>query len=119
MAALCKPFQTRFFAELIEVFALEHGILLAQELHLARVIVESDSLNAIQAINEGATGSNLGHIIQGILQVSVSFESCLFKHINRSFNTVAHELAQHARRSGLHRLWKGVVPHCISSCNPI
>ena len=115
VAALCKPLQARFSAELTEVFALEHGILLAQELHLARVIVESDSLNAVRAINEGATGGSLGHILQGILQVSVSFESCLFKHINRSFNTVAHELAQHARRSSLHRLWKGVAPHCISS----
>lgn len=110
MAALCKPLQTRFSAELTEVFSLEHGILLAQELHLARVIVEFDSLNAIQAINEGATGGSLGHILQGILQVSVSFESCLFKHINRSFNTVAHKLAQHARRTGFHRLWKGVAP---------
>ncbi|XP_030945991.1 uncharacterized protein LOC115970505 [Quercus lobata] len=35
VAALCKPLQTRFSAELTEVFALEHGILLAQELHLA------------------------------------------------------------------------------------
>ena len=99
VAALCKPLQTRFFAKLTEVFSLEHGILLAQELHLAWVIVESNSLNAIQAINEGATGGSLGHILQGILQVSVSFESCLFKHINRSFNTP----------------WKGVAPHYISS----
>ena len=67
VAALCKPLQTCFFVELTEVFALEHGILFAQELHLAQVIVESDSLNVIQAINEGATGSSMGHIIQGIL----------------------------------------------------
>ena len=96
VAALCKPFQTCFSAELTEVFALEHGILLAHELQLTRIIVESNSLNAIQAINEGAMGSNMGHIIQGIIQVSVSFKSCLFKHINRSFNSMAHELAQHA-----------------------
>lgn len=67
VATLCKPLQTCFSVELTEVFALEHGILFAQELHLTRVIVESDSLNVIQAINEGATGSSMGHIIQGIL----------------------------------------------------
>ena len=83
---------------------MDHGILLAHELQLTQIIVESDSLNAIQAINEGAMGSNMVHIIQGIIQVSVSFKSCLFKHINRSFNSMAHELAQHARRSGFQRL---------------
>ena len=101
VAALCKPLQACFFAELTEVFAMEHGIIFAQELQLSRVIIESNSLNAIQAINVGATGNSFWHLIQGILQVSDSFESCLFKHINRSFNLVAHELAHYARRSGL------------------
>ena len=115
MVALCKPFQVCFSAELTEVFALEHDILLAQELQLSRVIVEFNSLNAIQVINDGATKSSFGHLIQGILQVSNSFESCLFKHINKSFNSVAHELAQHAQRSSLQHLWKEVAPHFVTS----
>ena len=84
--------------------ALEHGVLLAQELQLSRVIIESDSLNAIQAVHDKATGSNYGHIVQGILQVSESFETCLFKHLSRNFNSVAHELAQLARRPGTQHL---------------
>ena len=95
--------------------ALEQGVLLAQELQLPRVIVESDSSNVIQAIQEKATGSSSGHIIQRILQTCESFESCFFKHLSRNFNTVAHELAQHARRSGSQHLWKGVMPPVVAA----
>nr|XP_023913516.1 uncharacterized protein LOC112025081 [Quercus suber] len=59
VAALCLPLQSHFSAELMEVFALEQGVLLAQELQLPRVIVESDALAVIQAINDKATRSSL------------------------------------------------------------
>nr|POE52991.1 hypothetical protein CFP56_06853 [Quercus suber] len=102
VAALCKPLQACFPAELTKIMAVEQGVVLAQELQLPRVIVESDSSNVIQAIQEKATGSSFGHIIQRILQTCESFESCFFKHLSRNFNSVAHELAQHARRSNSH-----------------
>nr|XP_023906281.1 uncharacterized protein LOC112018008 [Quercus suber] len=104
VAALCLPHQSYYSAELTEVFALEQGVLLAQELQLPRLIFELDSLVVIQAINDKANGTNYGHLIQGILQVCDSFESCHFKHLSRSFNTVAHELAQYARRTGSHHI---------------
>ncbi|XP_075659049.1 uncharacterized protein LOC142628904 [Castanea sativa] len=87
VAALCKPLQACFPAELTEIMALEQGILLAMELQLPR----------------------------GILQASNSFESCLYKHVSRKSNTVAHELAQHARRTGTQHLWKGVMPPFVAS----
>ena len=94
---------------------LEQGVLFAQELQLPRVIFESDALAVIQAVNDKATGSFYGHLIQGILQICESFESCHFKHLNRRFNLVAHELAQHARRTGIYQIWKGVaLPFVLS-----
>ena len=72
---------------------LLQGVLLARYLHLPRVILESDALAAIQAINDKSTGSSSGHLIQEILQIRSSFESCTFQHICREFNQVAHELA--------------------------
>ena len=90
------------------------GVLFAQELQLPRVIFESDALAVIQAVNDKATGSFFGHLIQGILQNCESFESCHFKHLNRRFNLVAHELAQHARRTGIYQIWKGVAPSLCS-----
>ena len=38
IAALCKPLQAHFSAKLTEVLALEQGVLLAQEMQLARVL---------------------------------------------------------------------------------
>ena len=115
VAALSRPLHACFAAEILEVLALEQGVLLAQELQLSRIILESDSLNVIQAIHDKATGSSYGHIVQGILQASESFESCIFKHLSRNFNTVAHELAQLARRSGTQHLWFGTTPPCVTS----
>ena len=115
VAALCLPLQSYFFVELMEVFALEQGILFAQELQLPRVIFEFDALAFIQEVNDKAMGSMYGHLIRGILQVSESFESCHFKHLSRSFNSVAHELAQHARRTRNRQIWKGVAPPFVLS----
>ena len=82
------------------------------------VIFESDALAVIQAVNDKAAGSMYGHLIQGILQVCKSFESCHFKHLSRSFNSVTHELAQYARRTGNRQIWKGVAPPFVLSFLP-
>ena len=114
VAALYKYLQGRFAADQVEALAVEQGVLLAQELQLSRVIVESDALAVIQAINDNTTGSDLGHILQGVLLVCESFESCNFKHLSRDFNAVAHELAQLARRSETSYKWNGVTPAEVS-----
>ena len=60
VAALSKVLQSHYFAEVVEMLALEQGVLLAQEMELFQVIFKSDALNVIQAINEGITGSEAG-----------------------------------------------------------
>ncbi|XP_075659148.1 uncharacterized protein LOC142629034 [Castanea sativa] len=115
VAALSLPLQAYYSVELTEIFAIEQGVLLAQELQLPQVIVESDSLATIQALNEKATESTFGHLIQGILRVCDSFESYHFKHLSRSYNAVAHELAQYARRTGNYQIWKGAAPSFVLS----
>ena len=114
VAASCTLLKACYSAELVEIMALLQGILLAQDLHLPRVILESDALVAIQAINNKYTGSSSGHLILEILHIRSSFESCSFQHISRDFNQVAHELAHYARRTGNSQLWRGVTPPFIS-----
>ena len=58
IVGLCKFLQSSYYAELVEIMALEQGILLAKELQLPRVIFESNALNVIQAINDKAIGSS-------------------------------------------------------------
>ena len=43
VAALSKYLQGRFATDQVEALAVEQGVLLAQELQLSRVIVESDA----------------------------------------------------------------------------
>ena len=109
-AVLCKPLQSHFPAELAEVLALEQGILLAQDLQLTHVMIESDASNVINAVNDSALGTPFGHIIQDIIQAKETFAFCSFRHLNRASNYAAHELALFARRNGSHHLWKGVTP---------
>lgn len=75
VAAFCKSLQTYYSAEITEIIALEQGVLLAQELQLPRVLFESDSIIAIQAVNEKILGGTFGHFIQVILQACDSFET--------------------------------------------
>ena len=114
VAALSKYLPGRFTVDGVKALAMEQGILLARELHLPRVILESDALTVIQALNDNSTGSELGHILQGIQLVCESFEFCIFKHVSRDFNIVAHELAQLARSEESTCLWNGVPPPAVS-----
>ena len=69
IAANCKLLKACYSVELVEIMALLSGVMLAQELHLPWVILESDALVAIQAINDKSTGSSSGYLIQEILQI--------------------------------------------------
>ena len=115
IAVLCKPFQSHYPVELMEVLALEQGVLLAQDLQLTRVMFESDASNVIIAVNDSAIGTPFRHIIQDIIQAQTSFSFCSFRHLNQAFNYAAHELALFARRNGSHQLWKGVTPPFLVS----
>ena len=46
IATNCKFLKARYSADLVEIMALLQGVLLAQELHLPRVILESDALQS-------------------------------------------------------------------------
>ena len=80
---------------------------------MSRIILESDALAVVQAVNDNSTGNELGHILHGILSMCESFEFCSFRHVNRVFNVVVHELAQLARNSESSCLWLGFPPCCV------
>ena len=110
VVALSKHLQAHYPTELVEVLAMEQGVLLAQEMHLSQVIFKADALSVIQAFNNNSTGNEFGHIIQEIQKARHSFARCFFKHVCRDFNKVAHDLTQFARRSESTHLWKCVTP---------
>ena len=93
VAALCKALPVHHPAELTEFFALEHGVLLAQELNISNVIFESDAASIISFVTQDCNGGAMGHLVHSIVSVKSMFSSCSFHHVKRIYNKVAHELA--------------------------
>ena len=103
VTTLCKALPSCYPAEWTKLFALEQGIILAQQLAISNVIIESDAALVIQAISQDLCGGEVGHLIQGILGAKSSFSDCSFRHVNRAFNGAAHELAQYAKWNNVSR----------------
>ena len=114
IAALSKLLPANFPAEWTELYAIEQGLLLAQEMELPQVMMESDAFAAILAINQGNSWGEDGHLVEGILRAKTFFSSCSFAHLKTDFNKVAHKLAQFAKVNLCTQVWKGVTPPFVS-----
>ncbi|XP_023886638.1 uncharacterized protein LOC111998774 [Quercus suber] len=110
VAALSKALPSHYPAEWTEFFALEQGVLLAQNLAIPNVIFESNAAFVIQAVLHDHCGNEIGHLIQGIQSAKSSFSSCSFRHVKRVYNRVAHGLAQFAKWNNTSYVWKDVYP---------
>ena len=97
VAARSKVMNGMYEAETTEAIAVEEGVLLASERELNQVIIESDSLSVVHAVNTSSNIGELGSIIQGITGLLRAFGSWKMKHLKREYNKVAHELAQIAK----------------------
>ena len=114
VAACCKYFQGRYLVEEVEGLAMECGLLLAKELMLSQVILESDSMAAVSGVLDGNIGGCVGHIYQGICSVLASFSSWKVNHVRRDYNKAAHSLAQFARLQETSQVWLGVCPPMLA-----
>ena len=110
VAALCRVLPGCFLMDEIEALTVKAGILLARELDLHQVIVESDSLSIVQRILAKDFSGGLGHIVHGILGFLKEFSSWQVWHLKRDFNRVTHELAHFANCNDINQVWRGVSP---------
>jgi len=97
VAALCKVLPLHYPTDWTKLFAMEQGVLLAQEMTLPNVIFEFDAISVIQAVSQDLNGGAMGHLIQGIQLAKSSFSCCSFHHVKRDYNMATHELAQFAK----------------------
>ena len=67
IAAPCRVLPDNFSVEETEALAVEARILLAKEMDLHQIIVESDSLSVVQSILSKDFRGEIGHIFHGIL----------------------------------------------------
>lgn len=110
LTARSKLMHGSYGEEITEAFAVEEGILLASEMELQQIIIKSDSLMVVEAINTSSFHGDMGPIIQGILGILSQLSSWKVKHLKRDYNRVAHELAQNAKAAGTSQQWRGMEP---------
>ena len=90
VAARGKILPATYSAEVTEAFAVEERVVLAYELKLLNVILESDSTAVVQALVSKSCFGDIGPIIQGSLAMLGSFSSYTARHLKRDYNRAAH-----------------------------
>ncbi|KAK9989340.1 hypothetical protein SO802_029579 [Lithocarpus litseifolius] len=113
VAARGEILPATYSAEVIEAFAIEEGVVLACELKLSNVILESDSIVVIQTLVSKSDYGDIGPIIQGSLTRLGSFSSWTARHLKRDYNKVAHDLAKVSRSAKTSQTWFGMDPHFL------
>ena len=113
VATLCRVLPGCFTVDETEALAIEAGILLAKELDLNQIIIESDSLSIVQRILSKDSSGGFGHIVNGIVSFLDGFASWQIRNLKRDFNKVAHGLAQFAHCNNVCQLWRGVSPPVV------
>ena len=99
VAASAELLSATYGVEDTEALAAEEGMLLASQMMLTKIILESDSLLVVQATSYNSLHGDLSPIIQGILDLLSSVDNWKVKYMKRDYNRVAHELAKLARDS--------------------
>ena len=102
-------------AEVIEALAIWQAIKFAIKTSFNCVIIESDSLSVVKAIQDTAESTyHIGNIIDDVKLLSKALKSCEFHHTKREANQVAHTLAHNAIHVDIEMAWIEEIPHCVS-----
>jgi hypothetical protein len=99
--------------ELAECLAMGRAIQFAQAEGHQHIILASDYLSVVQRLTDSALDrSTLGGVITDIKRIVTSFSSCIFRHISRGLNSVAHLLGRSCENSVFMRL-HDLIPYFI------
>ncbi|XP_074263188.1 uncharacterized protein LOC141585995 [Silene latifolia] len=94
-----------------EAEAILLGLREARRMQSRKVIVESDCLIVVEDLTKHRNGrSELFVIYEEIRQISLFFESIVFKHISRKLNKLAHKLAHAMPWTHGRRFWTSDLP---------
>lgn len=95
--ALCQNLSKVQSAEMVEALVAQRAVIFAREMSLFDIIVEGDCLIVIQALLRfGPCPLLFGHIIDETKRLGEVLRSCMFQHVRRDKNRLAHNLAKKA-----------------------
>lgn len=95
LGASSIPFPGLLSPRVAKALGFREALVLAANKGLADIIIEGDSIQIVQALNQaGKSYSDCSSILSDYLELLPLFSSCAFEYVNRSFNRVAHSLAK-------------------------
>ena len=104
MGALSKKFVLPLSGLEVEAKAVEEGVLLAWDLRLKDIIIESDAQLVTNSLGKQCVmPSSIKKVVEGILVDLRKFNAWDVNHTRRSGNNAAHILARQAK--------------CLNMCN--
>ena len=115
LASLLEQIQLPYSSDLVEAMLAARAIYFAAELGFSSYVLEGDSKLIIKALkNENDSLAPFGHILAAAK--TLTDVSCIsFSHVCRLGNSVAHNLAKHARHVAGLKVWMdNVPPHLYS-----
>ncbi|KAK6136178.1 hypothetical protein DH2020_030069 [Rehmannia glutinosa] len=100
-----------YSVEIAEALACRKGLLLARDLHLDHIQLETDCMKVVQAHNSHQSDlSYFGTIINDIRSIGNSFSSFSVIFTRRTANTIAHNLAKFAFSNSCNGFYSGSLP---------
>jgi len=101
-------------AEEVEALACKEGLTLAAEWVTLPSILESDCANIVRFLSQPERQrSPSSFTIQEALEEAAKLPRVEFHHVGRELNSVAHSLAQLARRLNHSAVWPNRFPFCV------
>ena len=103
-------------ADSAEIYAIRFGLILAANVGCTKIVIESDSLNALEAASnpEAYMGGDAAVIIEATI-LAMEFSSVSFVHCRREANLVADSLAKHCFSTRVSEVWDSFSPDFILS----
>ncbi|KAL2898306.1 hypothetical protein RDABS01_040088, partial [Bienertia sinuspersici] len=114
MLSTCKYINGTEKVEVGEALAARHGLCIAFEAGLRSIVLESDSLKLIHALQRKESEQNeFGFIVSDILYLASLCNRCNFSHVKKSGNIVAHHIARLSSSTHDFVVWMEEVPELV------
>ena len=116
IASLSKQARLPFSSEIVEAMVAARALSFVQDHGFTSFILEGDSANVINTLNsEEMSLCTYGLILSSAKSMVVASNCVSFSHVCHSRNSVAHNLAKHARYVTGFSVWTENVPPHLNS----